>query len=157
LIKQLGLHPRRTIRIIAWMNEENGLKGGKTYAAEHASDIAHHFAAIEWDLGAGHPVGVNIVGKPEIKPMLQPVAAVLQPIGAVVLQLKDEAGADIDPLAKLGVPNFSPVQDSRFYFNYHHTAADTFDKVVPRELAENAALNAVLAYALANLEQPLPR
>ena len=75
----------------------------------------------------------------------------------ICFAVKEEAGSDIDPLAKLGVPNFSPIQDSRFYFNYHHTAADTFDKIVPRELAENAAVNVVLAYALANLEQPLPR
>jgi hypothetical protein len=55
------------------------------------------------------------------------------------------------------VPNFSPIQDRRYYFNYHHSAADTLDKIVPRELAENAAINAVLAYALANLARPLPR
>ena len=66
-------------------------------------------------------------------------------------------GADIDPLRKRGVPNFSPIQDNRFYFNYHHSAADTLDKIDPHQLAENAAINAVLAYALANLEQPLPR
>ena len=58
---------------------------------------------------------------------------------------------------RLGVPKFSPIQDSRFYFNYHHTAADTLDKIVPKELAENAAVVAVAAYTLANLEQPLPR
>ena len=68
-----------------------------------------------------------------------------------------KSGADIDPLLKLGVPNFSPIQDSRFYFNYHHSAADTLDKIDPHQLAENAAINAVLAYALANLQQPLPR
>lgn len=65
--------------------------------------------------------------------------------------------ADVDPLAKLGVPDFSPIQDSRFYFNYHHTAADTLGKIVPKELAENAAIVSVLSYALANVEQPLPR
>ena len=157
LIKQLGLHPRRTIRVIAWMNEENGGMGGKTYAAEHGNDIANHFAAIETDRGAGHPLGINIVGKPEVKAVLKPIAKVLETIGAGLLDLEEEAGSDIDPMAKLGVPNFSPIQDSRYYFNYHHTAADTFDKIVPRELAENAALNVVLAYALANLEQPLPR
>jgi len=81
----------------------------------------------------------------------------LQTAGAGLLLFRNEAGADIDPLLKLGVPNFSPIQDSRTYFSYHHTAADTLDKIVPRELAENAAINAVLAYALANLEQPLPR
>ena len=89
--------------------------------------------------------------------MLGPVAKVLQASGAGLLEFRDEVGADINPLAKLGVPNFSPIQDSRFYFNYHHTAADTLDKIDPKELAENGVINAVLAYALANLEQPLPR
>jgi carboxypeptidase Q len=157
LVRQLNLHPRRTIRIIAWMNEENGLRGGNSYVEEHMAEIGNHFAAIETDLGAGHPVGVYMAGKPDLKAFLEPVAKILQASGAGLLQFRDEAGADIDPLRKRGVPNFSPIQDSRLYFNYHHTAADTLDKIVPRELAENAAVNAVLAYALANLEQPLPR
>ncbi len=157
LVRQLGLHPRRTIRVIAWMNEENGLRGGKTYASEHTREIGNHFAAIETDNGAGHPLGIYVEGKHELKAMLGPVAKILQGSGAGLLELRDEVGADINPLAKLGVPNFSPIQDSRFYFNYHHTAADTLDKIDPHELAENAVINAVLAYALANLEQPLPR
>ena len=157
LVRKLDLRPRRTIRVVAWMNEGNGSRGGNTYAREHTGEMANHFAAIETDLGAGHPLGINFVGKPELKPFLVPVAKVLENSGAGLLALQDEAGSDIDPLAKLGVPNFSPIQDNRFYFNYHHTAADTLDKIVPRELAENAAINAVLAYALANLEQPLPR
>ena len=157
LVRQLGLHPRRTIRVIAWMNEENGLRGGKTYAAEHKNEIAHHFAAIETDLGAGHPSGIYIAARPGVKPMLAPVAKVLAASGAPLLDMRHDTGADIDPLRKLGVPNFSPIQDNRFYFNYHHTAADTLDKIDPHELAENAAINAVLAYALANIEQPLPR
>jgi len=157
LVRQLGLRPRRTIRVIAWMNEENGLRGGETYAAEHAGEVANQFAAIETDGGAGHPLGIYLAGKLELKPMLEPIAKVLEASGAGLLQFRDEVGADIDPLAKLGVPNFSPIQDSRFYFNYHHTAADTLDKIDPQELAENAAINAVLAYGLANLEQPLPR
>ncbi len=66
-------------------------------------------------------------------------------------------GADIGPLTEKGVPGFSPIQDNRTYFHYHHTAADTLDKIVPRELAENAAVVAVTAYALANMEKPLPR
>ena len=66
-------------------------------------------------------------------------------------------GADISPLTKKGVPGFSPIQDNRTYFSYHHSAADTLDKIVPHELAENAAIVAVTAYALANLEEPLPR
>lgn len=157
LVRQIGLRPRRTIRVVAWMNEENGLRGGKAYAADHAGEVANQFAAIETDGGAGHPLGIYMAGKPELKPMLEPIAKVLETSGAGLLQFRDEVGADIDPLAKLGVPNFSPIQDSRFYFNYHHTAADTLDKIDPHELAENAAINAILAYGLANLEQPLPR
>ncbi len=157
LVRQLELRPRRTIRVVAWMNEENGLMGGKTYAKEHAAEVAYHFAAIETDGGAGHPLGIYFAGKAELKDFLQPVAKVLSAAGAGLVQSREEVGADINPLAERGVPNFSPIQDSRFYFNYHHTAADTLDKIVPRELAENAAINAVLAYALANLEQPLPR
>jgi Zn-dependent M28 family amino/carboxypeptidase len=157
VIQQLHLKPKRTIRVIAWMNEENGLRGGKAYADDHAAEIANQFAAIETDGGAGHPLGLNINAKPEVKTWLAPMAKVLQQCGAGMLEIVAHAGADIGPLDAKGVPTFAPIQDSRFYFNYHHTAADTFDKIVPRELAENAAVVAVSAYALANLEQPLPR
>jgi carboxypeptidase Q len=157
LIQKLHLKPKRTIRVIAWMNEENGLAGSKQYAKDHQTEWANHFAAMEIDGGAGHPIGIHIKGKPEVKKMLAPVAAILQESGAGILDLVDHCGADIEPLEKAGVPAFSPIQDSRFYFNYHHTAADTLDKIVPKELAENSAVVTVVAYALANMEQPLPR
>jgi hypothetical protein len=155
LIQKLHLKPKRTIRVIAWMNEENGSAGSKQYAKDHGKE--NHFAAMETDGGAGHPLGLNIKAKPEVKKMLAPVAAILQESGAGMLSLVEHCGADIEPLEKTGVPSFSPIQDSRFYFNYHHSAADTLDKIVPKELAENSAVVAVLAYALANMEQPLPR
>jgi len=112
---------------------------------------------METDGGAGHPLGLNVKGKPEIKKILEPVAAILQKSGAGMLNFVEHVGADIEPMEKVNVPAFSPIQDSRFYFNYHHTAADTLDKIVPKELAENFAVVAVAAYALANLEQALPR
>jgi carboxypeptidase Q len=157
LISKLGLKPKRTIRVIAWMNEENGLRGSKQYSKDHEKEWANHFAAMETDGGAGHPIGINVKGKTEVKAMLKAVAAILQESGAGMLNLVEHCGADIEPMEKAGVPAFSPIQDSRFYFNYHHTAADTLDKIVPKELAENSAVVAVLAYALANSEQPLPR
>ncbi len=157
LIQKLHLKPKRTIRVIAWMNEENGEAGSKQYAKDHEKETSNHFAAIETDEGAGHPIGVNIKGIPEVKKMFAPVAAILQQSGAGMLDLVEHCGADIEPLENAGVPAFSPIQDSRFYFNYHHTAADTLDKIVPKELAENSAVVAVLAYALGNMEQPLPR
>jgi hypothetical protein len=157
LIQKLHLKPKRTIRVIAWMNEENGSAGSKQYAKDHEKEWSNHFAAMEADGGAGHPVGINIKGKFEIKRLLAPVLAVLQESGAGGTNFAEHIGADIEPMEKAGVPAFSPIQDSRFYFNYHHTAADTLDKVVPKELAENSAVVAVTAYALANMEQPLPR
>ena len=157
LVKSLGLHPKRTIRVIAWMSEENGSAGARLYAKEHAAEADNHFAAMESDLGADHPLGIAIAAKPEARELLAPVAEVLAANGAGLLQLTNEAGADVGPLASLRVPTFAPIQDSRTYFNYHHTAADTLDKIDPRALGENAAVMAVTAYALANLEVPLPR
>lgn len=157
LIQKLHLKPKRTIRVIAWMNEENGLRGSKQYAKDHEKEWSNHFAAMETDGGAGHPLGLNIRGKREVKTLLAPVAAILQGSGAGMLTMVEHCGADIEPLEEAGIPAFSPIQDSRFYFNYHHTSADTLDKIVPKELAENAAVVAVAAYALANSEQPLPR
>src|SRR5438309_1889286 len=157
VIHKLNLKPKRTIRVIAWMNEENGLGGSKQYAKDHTADWANHFAVMETDGGADHPIGLNIKAKPEVKAMWKPVAAILQESGAGMLSLAEHAGADIEPMEKAGVPAFAPIQDSRFYFNYHHTPADTLDKIVPKELAENSAVVAVFAYAMANSEQPLPR
>jgi len=158
LIKRLGLRPKRTIRVIAWMNEENGLMGGKSYAVDHKAEFANHIAAIESDLGAGHPLGFSAHVNAKALGMLRPIAAVLQACGAgVIRQSQNSEGADVSPLDAAGIPTLAPIQDNRSYFNYHHTAADTLDKVDPRELAENAAVVAVLAYAIANLAEPLPR
>ncbi|MEO8433519.1 MAG: M20/M25/M40 family metallo-hydrolase [Pyrinomonadaceae bacterium] len=157
LLKQLRLRPKRTIRVIAWASEENSLNGGRTYAANHKDDMANQYAAIESDLGAGHPVGIFVDGKPGLIPLLQPLANILRTSGAGVLSAVDDTGADISFLGAAGVPTFAPIQDSRTYFNYHHTAADTLDKIVPRELQENCAVVAALAYTLADLPQALPR
>jgi carboxypeptidase Q len=157
LLKQLGIHPKRTVRFIAWMDEEQGAEGAETYAKEHANDLPNHVAALESDSGAGHPVGFHFVGKPELEEWMRPVGQVLESIGASTVTTSREVGTDVDPLNKRGVPGFSPAQDSRFYFNYHHTAADTFDKVDARELNENAAVMTVLAYALADSADTAPR
>ena len=157
LVQQLKLKPKRTIRVIAWMNEENGLRGGKGYAADHAAELVNHVAAMETDGGAGHPLGINIKGKREIEAFLAPVAKVMGGIGASIISMVEHTGADISPMEPVGVPTFHPIQDGRTYFQYHHTAADTLDKVDPKHLAENAAVNVVYAYALANSETLLPR
>ncbi|MEN3333873.1 MAG: hypothetical protein V7641_3238 [Blastocatellia bacterium] len=158
LIKQLKLKPKRTIRIIAWMNEENGLAGGRAYAKDFAAQITNHLAAIESDSGPGHPTGISGHASASAIEMLRPLTQVLLSQGAGILrQTQTAEGADVSPLDAAGVPTFAPLQDVRQYFDYHHTAADTLDKVNPRELAENAALIAALAYTIANLPEPLPR
>jgi carboxypeptidase Q len=158
LLKQLNLRPKRTIRMVAYMNEENGSVGGTEYGREETPNIAEHFAAIESDLGASHPLGVLYTGKSEIGAFLAPISAVLREQGAPLAQMQPGGvGSDIGPLTRQGVPSFAPFFDTRTYFNYHHTAADTFDKIDPKQLAESGSLMAVLAYGLASLEQPLPR
>jgi Zn-dependent M28 family amino/carboxypeptidase len=157
LCMQLGLHPKRTIRVIAWMDEENGTVGGAAYGKQHQAETANHIAAIESDLGAGHPLGMEGNFKPEAAPALAPFAKILEATGATLLQATGASGADIEPLAAFGVPCFGLIQDNRTYFHYHHTAADTLDKVSPHELAENAALIAVYAYGIADAPKPLPR
>ena len=157
LLKELGIHPRRTVRFIAWMSEEEGSQGAAQYMVDHKADFANHMGAIESDLGADHPTGIYYAGKPALGQWLRPVAQVLDAIGAATLDASPETGEDIGGLTENGVPSFAPVQDSRFYFNYHHTAADTFDKVDPRHLGENAAVVTVLAYALADSAEPAAR
>lgn len=157
LLKELGIRPKRTVRFVAWMCEEQGSQGAAAYVADHKDQIANHIGAIESDLGADHPTGISWAGRPELGQWLRPVSQVLDGIGAPVLESAGETGADIEGLAQNGVPTFAPIQDSRFYFNYHHTAADTFDKIDPKHLSENAAIMTVLAYALADAPEAAPR
>jgi hypothetical protein len=157
LLKELGIHPKRTVRFIAWMSEEEGSQGAAAYMEEHKDDAAHHIGAIESDLGADHPSGIYYSGKQALGGWLRPLSGVLEPIGAETLDATPETGEDIAGLTARGVPSFAPIQDSRFYFNYHHTAADTFDKVDPKHLGENAAVMTVLAYALADSAEQAPR
>jgi carboxypeptidase Q len=157
MMQKLGLHPARTIRFVAWMAEETGSDGAATYAADHAAELGEHVGALESDLGCDHPTGVTFAGSPALSDWLRPVAHELEPLGAAVLLPAPEVGEDIAAIVSKGVPGFTPTQDSRYYFNYHHTAADTLDKVNPRHLAENAAVMTVMAYALAATDAPVPR
>jgi hypothetical protein len=156
LVQQYKLHPKRTIRLIAWMDEENSGRGREAYERLHRVEFANHVGAIESDAGAGYPMGFLAKMKPEGASLLSPMLEVLKSIGATVLRnTSDSPGFDLELLANAGVPCFAPLQDTRSYFHYHHTAADTLDKIVPRELQENAAAVVVLGYTLANLPATL--
>jgi Zn-dependent M28 family amino/carboxypeptidase len=158
VLQRLHLRPARTLRVIAWMDEETGGNGGKAYATEYANDFPRHVAAIESDAGAAHPLGFDVKAPSAAIEALRPVQSVLLSIGATIFQPTSYSpGADITPISDAGVPAFGLLDDDRKYFDYHHSAADTLDKVVPSELRENAAAMAVLAYALTNMKDPLPR
>lgn len=158
LVHRLGLHPKRTVRVIAWMNEEAGATGRDTYAKDYASEMANHVAAIESDSGAEHSLGFKVKISKAAEEELLPVQKVLRPIGANLLeQVSQSPETDIEPLVEKGVPGFGVWQNALTYFTYHHTAADTLDKVVPEDLRENAACMAVMGYALADMSDPLPR
>jgi Zn-dependent M28 family amino/carboxypeptidase len=158
ILQRLHLRPARTLRVVAWMDEETGGSGSRAYTAEYSNDFQHHVAAIESDSGAAHPLGFDFKASPAAIDQLRPVQGVLQSVGASVMQTSTyPPGADIAAMSEAGVPAFGVMQDGRTYFNYHHTAADTLDKVVPGELRENAAAMAVLAYALTNMKEVLPR
>jgi carboxypeptidase Q len=124
--------------------------------AEYEASLSNHVGAIESDLGAGHPLGFTGIFSPSARASLQQITRVLSPIGATLVDAGTGA-ADVNAMARRGVPVFGLMQDERMYFNYHHTAADTLDKIDPHELAENAAAMAVLGFALADMPQSLPR
>ena len=158
VLHELGIRPRRTLRVIAWMNEEHGLNGANTYAQEHSAEFSNHIAAIESDGGAGHPLGWYVFGSDKTREALGPVSDVLRPIGGWLIEASPgPPGADIGPLGSARIPGMAPMVDDRTYFDYHHTAADTFDKVNPKNLAENVAVMAVLADWLVEMAEPLPR
>ena len=152
------IRDRRTLRVIAWMDEESGGAGSQAYTKAHSAEFPNHVAAIESDAGAAHPLGFDAKMSAHASELLRPALNVLQSIGANVLHESPYApGADITAMSDAGVPALGILQDGRTYFHYHHTAADTLDKIVPSELRENAAAMAVMGYALASMKDPLPR
>ncbi|HWZ82577.1 MAG TPA: M20/M25/M40 family metallo-hydrolase [Terriglobales bacterium] len=158
ILQRLHIRPRRTLRVIAWMDEENGGGGHDAYGKSHASEMPNHIAAIESDAGAGHPLGFSVKASTAATASLRSIIEVLQPVGATVIRPTTVSpGSDIEPLVDAGVPGLGIIQDGRKYFDYHHTPADTLDKVDPQELRENAAAMAVMGYALAAMPEPLQR
>jgi len=157
ILQRLHIRPLRTLRVVAWMDEENGVGGNKAYAKDHSAELENHIAAIESDGGAGHPLGFYLKVSPEGLQSLRPLVDILRPIGATSFHpVEFSPGSDIDPLVEAGVPGIGIIQDGRHYFDYHHTAADTLDKVDPQELKENAAAMALMGYALAAMPDALP-
>ncbi len=156
LMKQLGLRPRRTVRVVAWTNEENGTRGGLAYRDTHAAEVDKHVFAMESDNGVFRPYGIAAVGTDSALAMLRRIAPLLKRIGADSVSVGD-GEADIGPLLRAGVPGAGLHVDGTRYFWYHHTDADTPDKLDPREVAKCVATMAVYAYVLAEMPERLPR
>ena len=156
-IRKLGLKPKRTIRVVLWTNEENGLAGAESYAARHQNE--KHVAGIESDSGGFRPEGLSIEMEDDDKEQLAvvqlaKVLELLKPIGAD-RATTEYSGADVSKLKPTGTACMGLKVDGRLYFNTHHTAADTVDKVNPKELTDCVITVAVAAYVIADLPFPL--
>lgn len=168
LIDSLGLTPRRTLRVVLWTNEENGLRGGAEYrAALSDEELAGHVAAIEMDGGVERPVGYGFglagvdTSSDELDPVyeaayakLEQIASLLEAIEASEIR-RGGGGADIGPLMRDGVPGLGLRTVGEHYFDWHHTAADTLDKIDPQNFRKAMALLAVTGYVLADMPERL--
>lgn len=149
LLGQLGLRPRRTLRVALWTNEENGLRGGNAYADKYGATTKHIFA-FESDGGVFNPKGFAFSGSPELYAQYTAIARLLAPIGATQMGIGG-GGADISPLIKHDVPQMNIEVDGSKYFWYHHTDGDTIDKLSRDEFNRCVAAIAVMMYIAADL------
>jgi carboxypeptidase Q len=154
LLKELGLRPRRTIRVVLYTNEENGLRGGNAYRDAYRAETAKHILAIESDSGVFRPEGFGLASTAPLQARsnMQEIAKLLSGIGADQIAA-DGGGADIGPMTREGVIGASLDVDGTHYFDIHHTQADTLDKVNPRELQLCVATMAVMAYTVADMAE----
>ena len=152
LLKELGLRPRRTIRVVLWTNEENGLRGGNGYRDAHRTELSKHVLAIESDSGIYKPEGFGLAATapPQVRANLQEVAKLLSGIGSDRIAASG-GGADIGPIMREGVLGASLDIEGSHYFDIHHTPADTLDKINPQDLKLCVATMAVMAYTVADL------
>jgi carboxypeptidase Q len=155
LMKELGLRPRRTVRVVGWVDEEYGGSGAEAYRDQHAAELDNHILAIESDGGVFKPVGFGFTGSDSARVLLQQVVRLLARVGGDSL-LAGGGGADIGPIMQRGVPGMSHNTDGD-YFWFHHSNADTVDKLDPRDMGLSTAMMAVMAYVVAEMPERLPR
>jgi carboxypeptidase Q len=156
LIQALGLKPRRTVRVVGWTAEEVGIFGGQAYAEDPARESERHILGIESDSGVFSPLGFGFTGSDEAFSIVQQIGSLLDPIGAGTVT-RGGGGADIGPMMQRGMPGMGLSVEPTEYFWYHHTDADTLDKLDPAEFNRCVAAMAVMAYVVADLPEPLPR
>lgn len=152
LILRLPERPKRSIRVIMFANEEQGLVGGKAYAQAHKDNLKNIITAAESDFGADKIWRIDSKVKPEALPVVKQMAKVLEPLGISYGNNNAGGGPDLIPLRNMGISVFSLRQDGTDYFDYHHTPNDTLDKIDPEALDQNTAAYVVFAYLVAQME-----
>jgi carboxypeptidase Q len=157
LMKKLGLRPRRTVRIVLFTNEENGLRGATAYRDRYVGSASKHIMAFESDIGVFEPMRLGFSGNERARQVMADVVDLLQPLGFPPLG-PGGGGADIGPIAQAGqVPTMAIAGDATRYFQIHHTPADTVERIDPKEMAKASAAIAVVAWLAAEMEAPLPK
>ncbi|MEQ8579804.1 MAG: M28 family metallopeptidase [Balneola sp.] len=159
LIKETGVRPKRTIRVVLWTNEENGLRGANEYlrwVKEDEKSLDNHILAMESDAGVFDPIGFGFSGSDDAYKILVEIGKMLKSADSGEVR-KGGGGADIGPLMRNGVPGMGLNVDGSKYFWFHHTAVDTIDKLNIDDFNECVATMAVFAYAVADLDVRLPR
>ena len=157
LMKKLNIRPKRTVRVVLFTNEENGMRGGNGYRDAHASEAANHVLAVESDSGVFAPARLGFTGSEPARKMMGEIMALLTPLGMQEIS-GGGGGADIGPIATLGkVPMMAYSGDSTKYFTIHHTPADTVDRIDPQEVSRAAASLAAVIYVVADMPQTLPK
>jgi carboxypeptidase Q len=156
VIKAAGLRPRRTLRLVLFTNEENGLRGGYGYLARHRAELGAHVLMIESDLGVFPPLTMGFSGSPTARIRIEDITRVLlAPIGVDRVGGAG-GGADIAPFAEAGgIPTLSIAGEMTRYFTYHHTAADTVERLDPRDIARAVATLAIVSYVVAEMPERL--
>jgi carboxypeptidase Q len=156
LMKELGLRPRRTVRVVLWTNEEKGGRGGRAYRDAHETELAKHSVAMECDNGVFAPNGARFQGSDAGLAQVRNIGALLDRIHASRVE-KGEGEADVGPILQRGVPGLALDVDDTKYFWYHHTAADMMTVIGREDLAKCVATMAVMAYVIADLDQMIAR
>jgi carboxypeptidase Q len=154
LMKKLNLRPRRTVRVVLYTNEENGLSGARAYLQSHRSEVPNHVMMLESDSGVFRPTGFGFTGSPTARATVQRIATLLRGIDADTIG-PSGGGADIGPTVEAGKIPAMSLETSGNYFLIHHTEADTIDKIDPMEMARASAAVAVMAYVIAEMPERL--
>jgi carboxypeptidase Q len=156
-MQRLGIRPRRTVRLVLFTNEENGLRGAAAYLDRYQHQAHNHVFALESDSGVFMPATLGFSGSPAARALVRDIGTLLAPIGLSEIGVGG-GGADVGPIAQAAnAPTMAYLGDPHRYFQIHHTPADTVERITPDEVSRAAAAIAVMTYVVAEMPERLPR